>query len=931
MKKALSYIIFKGRQVARLIKRMSSATLLLLSFCQIAFAGIGLQNLKCEMLVNPHGIGTAKPRLSWQITGDQRDIRQTAYQILVASSPELLNKGKGDLWDSHKVLSDQSIMISYAGKALTSRTTCYWKVKTWTSKGESAWSESAFWSEGLLNTTDWKAKWIGHESGFSWDSVSKFSRLSARYLRKDFNADKKIKNATVYIIGLGHYELYVNGQIIGDQVLAEAPTDYTQSVLYNTFDVTENVKKGNNVIGAVLGNGRFFTMRPKYKPKKIKEFGFPKLLLQLEITYDDGTKQMLISDENWKFTADGPIRTNNEYDGEEYDANKELTGWNKTGYDDINWLKAEIVDGPGGKVEAQMNEPIKVVATVNPIAIIPLKPGTWIIDMGQNSAGWLQMKVKGKQGDKVTLRYGETLQANGSLYVANLRDAKVTDIYTLKGGTEEIWHPVFVFHGYRYVEITGYPGTPQLKDFEGQVVSDAMAKIGSFTTSNSLINHIYKNAWWGILSDYKGMPVDCPQRNERMPWLGDRALGSLGESFVFNNENLYAKWMDDIEQSQKPDGSIPDVAPAYWNYYSDNMTWPGTYILVNDMLYNQFGDKVTFEKHYASMKKWLTYMRQKYVKNDLMTKDKYGDWCVPPESPELIHSKDSSRNTSGELIATAYYYHLMTLMQRFAMIMNKPRDVNEFAALELKAKNAFNHKFLNRKTWKYDNNTVTANLLPLYFGMVPKGHEQLVFNNIVNKIREADTHISTGVIGTQWLMRGLTNFGRPDLAYKIAGNDDYPSWGYMVKRGATTIWELWNGDTANPAMNSRNHIMLLGDLITWFYQDLAGIKAKEPAFKTIEMKATMTLSGLDSVNASYQTPYGLVKSRWKKQLGLLEWNITVPPNSKAVVYLPVTNPGNVKESGKVIQANAGIKYLGESKGNVMVEIGSGDYDFKLKN
>jgi alpha-L-rhamnosidase len=599
-----------------------------------AFGQVSLQNLRCEMLIDPQGIGTAQPRLSWQITSDQRNTNQTAYQLLVASTPTKLAANVGDLWDSHKVMSNRSIMVNYNGNPLTSRTNCYWKVRVWTTAGASQWSQPAKWSEGLLNPADWKARWIGYDNGFPWDSVSKFSRLSARYYRKQFNIGNGIKRATVYIVGLGHYELYVNGQTIGDQVLAEPPTDYTQSVLYSTFDVTNTIKQGANVIGTVLGNGRFFTMRPKYKPKKIKEFGFPKMLLQLEIEYNNGTKQVIISDDSWKFTADGPIRTNNEYDGEEYDATKEFAGWDNTGFNDSKWLKAQLVQSPGGKVEAQMNEPIKVMATVKPLSITQLKPGTWIMDMGQNMAGWVQMQVKGNRGDKVTLRYAETLKPDGSLYVANLRDAKVTDIYTLKGGDTETWHPVFVFHGFRYVEISGYPGKPKLTDFEGQVVYDDMATIGHFETSNPLINQIYKNAYWGILSNYKGMPIDCPQRNERMPWLGDRATGSLGESFVFANGNLYAKWLDDIAQSQKPDGSIPDVAPAYWNYYSDNMTWPGTYILVANMLYNQFANKAPIEKHYASMKKWMDYMRQKYMVGYIETKDKYGDWCVPPESPE---------------------------------------------------------------------------------------------------------------------------------------------------------------------------------------------------------------------------------------------------------------------------------------------------------
>jgi len=900
-------------------------------FANNAFADVSLQDLRCEMLKDPQGIGTIQPRLSWQIISDQRNTQQTAYEIIVASSAQKLASNIGDLWDSHKVLSDRSIMVNYAGKLLASRANCYWKVKVWTNKGESTWSKPAFWSVGLLNATDWKARWIGYEHGFPWDSVSKFSRLSARYYRKQFQSEKPIKKATVYIVGLGHYELYINGKTIGDQVLAEAPTDYTQSVLYNTFDVTTDIQQGANVIGTVLGNGRFFTMRPKYKPKKIKEFGFPKMLLQLQLTYQDGSKKIIVSDDSWKFTADGPIRTNNEYDGEEYDATKELTGWNITGYNDSKWLKPELVESPGGKVEAQMNEPIKIVDSIKPINIKQLKPGTWIMDMGQNMAGWVQMSVQGNSGDKVTLRYAETLKDDGELYVANLRDAKVTDVYTLKGGAEETWHPVFVFHGFRYVEITGYPGTPSVNDFIGQVVSDNMANTGQFETSNPLINQIYKNAYWSILSDYKGMPVDCPQRNERMPWLGDRAIGSLGESFVFNNENLYAKWLDDIEQSQKPDGSIPDVAPAYWNYYSDNMTWPGTYILIADMLYNQFDDKAPIQKHYSSMKKWLGYMRQQYDKGNLMTKDKYGDWCVPPESPELIHSRDSSRNTNGILIATAYYYRMLLLMQNFAKMLNKPTDAQLFSTQALQAKNAFNQKFLDKKTFQYDNNTVTANLLPLYFGMVPPEDRKAVFNNIVNKITiGANSHISTGVIGTQWLMRGLTDFGRPDIAYHIAANDDYPSWGYMVKRGATSIWELWNGDTANPAMNSRNHVMLLGDLIAWFYQDLGGIKAGGPGFKTIVMKPA-AVKGLDNVKTSYETPYGLVKSSWKKQSGQFDWVVTIPANSKAVIYLPSGNANNITCDGKGLSALSGAKSLFDDNEEVKIEIGSGDYHFEINN
>jgi alpha-L-rhamnosidase len=843
--------------------------------------------LQCEQLTDPQGIDAVRPRLSWQLTGEEKNLRQTAWQVLVASSSELLAKGIGDLWSTPKTPGDQSRMIPYGGRPLKSGMSCYWKVRVWTTNNAmGAWSTTARWSMGLLSAADWHARWIGYEHGFAWDSVSKFSRLSARYFRKEFQSPTPIKKATLYIAGLGHYLVSLNGHPMGDQVLAESPTDYTQSVKYNTFDVTQACRQGVNAIGVVLGNGRFFTMRPKYKPQKIKEFGFPKLLLQLDVEDVNGHHRLIVSDSTWRFTADGPIRANNEYDGEEYDATKAFADWDSPSFDDRNWSHPEYTSAPGGRLSAQMDEPIKIMTRITPRAITRLANGTYILDMGQNMAGWLQLKVKGKRGDQLTLKYAETLQPDGDLYTANLRDAKATDIYTLAGGAEEIWHPSFVFHGFRYVSITGYPGTPSPDDFEGQVVYDDLATIGHLETSDTLLNHILRNAWWGINANYKGMPIDCPQRNERMPWLGDRATGSLGESYLFDNENLYAKWLDDIEESQKPDGALPDVAPAYWNYYSDNMTWPGTYILVAQMLYTQFGNDKPIRRHYASMKKWLQYMSDKYERGGLMTKDKYGDWCVPPESPTLIHSRDSSRITDGELIATAYYYHLLGIMKQFAMLLHEP---DEFTAKAATVKTAFNRQFLH--DGHYSNNTVTANLLPLCFGMVPEQEKAAVTKQLIGKVAETG-HISSGVIGIQWLMHGLTESGRPDLAWQLATAKDYPGWGYMVEQGASTIWELWNGNTADPAMNSQNHVMLLGDLLTWCFRDLAGIAPASPGFKTIRM-APIFPPGLDSLNASYETPYGTVKSRWQRRGSQITWDITIPPNTRAVVRLPSGEENNL--------------------------------------
>ena len=894
---------------------------------------VQISRLTCESLQNPVGIDVTKPRLSWQLSGERRGLKQTAYQVLVASSVEKLAQNEGDLWNSGKIASDQSLHIIYSGQELQSRQPCFWKVKLWTNKGEESWSDPASFSMGLLQPADWKGAWIGLDRAFPWDSVSKFARLSARYFRKELIAPKSIKKATAYIAGLGLYELYINGHKIGDQVLAPAPTDYSKTILYNTFDVTPQVKQGNNAIGVVLGNGRFFAMRQNFKPQKWHTFGFPKMLLQLEIEFSDGSKSTVVSDKTWRVTADGPIRTNNEYDGEEYDATKELTRWHNTGFNDRRWLQAEGVKAPGGKLAAQLNPPMKVMDTVRPVSIKLLSSGKYILDMGQNMAGWIKMGVTGKRGDKIILRFAESLQSDGELYVANLRDARVTDSYTLKGGGRETWSPSFVYHGFRYVEVSGYPGTPSANDFIGEVVYDDLATIGTLKTSNNTINQVYKNAFWGIRSNYKGMPVDCPQRNERQPWLGDRTTGAYGESFLFDNGRLYAKWLDDIRDAQTSEGSIPDVAPNFWFYYKDNMTWPGAYLTIADMLYRQFGDKQTIIRHYPSMKKWMAYMKGKYSKPDgILTKDSYGDWCVPPESPELIHSKDSTRTTAPQLIATAYYYHLLGLMQQFARLTNHPADVETYAKEAEKVKGGFAKNFYNKASAQYSNNTVTANLLPLAFGMVPQEDEENVFQNIVNKIMvENRGHISTGVVGTQWLMRWLTKLGRADIAYRLASNTTYPSWGYMAENGATTIWELWNGNTANPAMNSQNHVMLLGDLLIWMNENLAGIQSDrvEVAFKKIIMKPSL-VNGLQYVEASYQSPYGTIISSWKKDANQWQWDITVPGNTTAVIYLPAASATDVREGGKPVTNSDSIKFLKMEEGSALFEIGSGSYRFTTK-
>lgn len=867
-------------------------------------AAVTVTGLRTEQMTNPMGLDTATPRLSWQLESSRKNVMQTAYQILVASSPELLAQDKGDLWDSGKVQSDASQWITYQGMPLKSNRRAYWKVRSYTTEGETGWSAPAHWSVGLLKEAHWQGRWIGMDTAAPWDSETQWSRLSSRYLRKEFPLKKQVKQATVHIAGMGMYELFINGQRVGDQVLAPAPTDYRKTIIYNTFDVTP-LLSSENAIGVTLGNGRFYTMRQHFKPYKIPNFGYPKLRLNLIVEYTDGTKETIASDTNWKLTADGPIRSNNEYDGEEYDARKELNGWTKHGYDDKAWTNAERVSIPSGTLRGAMAPNMKVLQTIAPLTINKVGD-KYILDMGQNMVGWIRMKVRGAAGDSIRLRFAELLQPNGELYVRNLRDARVTDTYICNGkenGAE--WAPRFVYHGFRYVEVVGYKN-PELSDFIGEVVSDEMEVLGSFSCSNDILNRVYKNAYWGILGNYKGMPIDCPQRNERQPWLGDRSMGAWGESYIFENGPLYAKWANDICEAQREDGCIPDVAPAFWNYYTDDMTWPFALPSSCDMIYTQFGNKLPIEKSYPNIKRWLKHMLDEYMTEDyIITKDKYGDWCVPPESLELIHSKDPARRTDGSLIATAYALKVMQTMHRFAEVLGLEADKQEWEDLEHRMKDAFNAKFLTVKPGTslqpghvlypdsifYGNNTVTANILPLAFGLVPKEYRDEVVKNAVASIMVTNKgHISSGVIGVQWLLRELSRKGYADVAYLLATNKSYPSWGYMAERGATTIWELWNGDTANPEMNSGNHVMLLGDLIPWCYENLGGIRSDRSSgkigFKHIIMKPNFDIQDISYADVSYRSPYGKIISNWKKTLQHLEWDITIPANTTAEVHLP---------------------------------------------
>ena len=1006
-------------------------------------------------------------------------MKQTAYQILVASSAAKLKSDEGDLWDSEKVSSDESVLVSYAGKPLASRAECFWKVRVWDAAGKvSAWSKPASWTMGILNPDEWHAQWIGQDgidltnefTGTSWiwfpegepqvsapietnyfrrvvtipanrkikraifeytgdnecrgwiggfdlgarnnfktvkwnnittrlepgktylfgltgrnegtepnpagvvgkltieftegepliiptdekwkvsknleegwnivgfdDSkwvaakvlgpagmkpwdetrVPEDRRQPARYLRKDFAVEKKIARATVSFSGLGLSELYLNGKKIGDAVLSPAFAQYDKRDFYVTYDVTRDLQRGTNTLGVILGNGRFYADRSKVYAGTVS-FGWPKLLLNLRLEYADGSVSEIVSDASWKLTTDGPILANNDFDGEEYDARKELSNWSRPKFDDSSWTNAHTVSAPGGVLAAQMIEPIRVTGTLKPVSVKEINPGVFIYDLGQNMVGWCRLHVSGPAGTQVTLRHAETLKPDGALYMANLRGAEVTDIYTLKGDGEEAWEPKFITHGFRFVEVTGFPGKPDLNSIEGRVVNDDLPLAGTFLCSNDLINRIYTNIAWGTRGNYRSLPTDCPQRDERQGWLGDRSEECKGESYIWDIAPLYAKWRQDMTDAQRANGVIPDVAPAYWPIYSDNVTWPSSAIIIPSALERQFGDTLSIGRDYASAKLWMDHMLT-LATDKILSKDSYGDWCVPPEEASLIHSKDPARQTDKALLATSYFYYDLCLMEKYAKSLGKTAEAERWAKLAADFKAAFNKKFLDREKGQYSNGTQTSCVLPLAFGLVPEDMKTKIFAHLVDKI-ENDTHghIGTGLIGGQYLNRVLSDNGRADLCYTIASQKDYPSWGYMVEQGATTIWELWNGNTADPTMNSGNHVMLIGDLVVWFYEYLGGIAPASPGFKTIRMKP-MPVGDLTYVKATHNSPYGLIASEWHKDGKKFDWQIEIPANTTAMIYVPATSSETVKVKG--------AKTSRFENGHAIFELGSGKYHF----
>ena len=870
---------------------------------------------ECEYLIDPLGIDAARPLLSWKLEASGNGVMQKAYRVLVASDEEKLKNNIGDLWDSDTVRSGQSLQVEYAGKDLQSRQKVYWKVMVWDNRGNvSDWSKVSTWETAFLQPSDWKAKWIGDRDG---EKIRLGQKNPAIYLRKTFEVKSIPEKARVYISGIGYYELYINGKKVGDHVLSPNQTNYDRRVggevynvdlqnfktriLYETFDITDLLQEGRNAAVVILGNGWYLrTEREEYLPMS---YDYPRMIAQFEIDLSRGSEQVVVSDDTWKMTTEGPIRDNSITNGEIYDARLDDEAWYKPGFDDSSWQSTKLVRVPDGKLHAQMSPPDRVTSLIHPVSVKEVRKGVYRYDFGTMFAGWIKFKIKGKKGEKLKMVYFED---NGNNY-----DQR--DTYIFKSDGVELWEPRFTWHAFRYVEIAGSSEPLTLNNVIGKVVHTDVKHTGEFECSNDLFNTISGDFVKTQFDNmHGGVPSDCPHR-ERRGYTGDGQIAAQAAIYDFDMRAFYTKWLNDIADAQDTQtGYVPYTAP----YMSGGggTAWGSAYIIIPWYMYLYYGDAAVFKKHYEGMKRYIGYLKDHTDENHLFFLGKggmsdLGEW-VPPAPTEI----------PADFVSSAYFFYDLILMSKMAVVMGKEDEEKAFNEMARRLKSAFNKKYLDTEKMSYSIGRQGANVFPLAFGMVPKEYETKVFNTLVNHI-EKDTkgHFDTGMMGTPYLLEVLTKYGRADLAYTVMNQHDFPSYGYNIELGATTLWETWDGKA------SHSHPMF-GSVCAWFYQGLAGINPDPsmPGFKHVVIKPSV-VDELDSVNAKYASVYGDIRCEWRVSGRDLKMDIEIPANTTATVYVPASNAANVEVSDKMAVKN------GFKDGYAEYKVPSGKYSFISKN
>lgn len=874
-----------------------------------------LAELTTEYQTNPIGLDVTTPRFSWILVSTQRDILQTAYELRVSTDVNFKNIA----WQTGKVTSDQSAFISYSGTPLKAKQQYYWQARVWDNKGNaSPWSKPAFFESGLLTADNWKASWI--EPAIPGDS----SGSPAPILRKEFELKKAVKSARLYITSRGLYETHINGKRVGDQYLTPGWTSYNKRLQYQTYDVTSLLKQGRNATGTLLGDGWYRGNLAWGGLKNIygKTLG---LLYQLEITYTDGSTELITSDAQWK-SSTGPIRRAGIYYGEAYDARLEKKDWTQSGFSDADWQGVKVMEGGKENIVGSYGPPVRKHETFKPIKIFKTPKGQTVVDFGQNLVGWITLKVKGNAGDKITIRHAEVLDKNKNVYLENLRAADAEIVYTLKGGQEEVYEPRFSFFGFRYAWVEGYPGTLTADKIIATAVYSDMQPTGNFTSSHPLINQLQHNIQWGQKGNFVDIPTDCPQRDERLGWTGDAQVFFRTAAYNMNVASFFHKWLKDVEADQRKDGAVPFVIP---NVLGDSAAastgWADVAVIIPWNLYQAYGDTKILEQQYESMKRWVSFMERR-SKNDLWNRGfHFGDWLFYRPFDD---NDGRSAVTDKYLIAQCFWAHTTQLMLNTAQTLNKAADVQHYTTQLKKIKDAFLKEYVT-PSGRLVSSTQTAYTLALHFDMLPEALRAQAADKLANNVKDYGNHLTTGFLGTPYLCHVLTRFGYTDVAYDLLLQEEYPSWLYPVKMGATTIWERWDGMKPDstfqtPGMNSFNHYAY-GAIGDWMYRTVAGLQEASPGYKNITI-APRPGGKLTLASAELKTIYGLAKSAWKTENGIFKIDIVIPANTTATVTLPQAAGKKITEQTKDI---AQQKFKTENRNkDLALTLGSGTYHFE---
>ncbi|OLC06854.1 MAG: alpha-L-rhamnosidase [Gemmatimonadetes bacterium 13_1_40CM_66_11] len=891
-------------------------------------AQLTVAGLRVEYLTTPIGIDVVQPRLSWRIDSNRRNTMQAAYQLQVASSEANLTRGANLLWDSGKVMSDASVFVDYRGPTATSRTRYYWHVRVWDTGGRaSSWSAVAFWEMGLFQPADWTARWIGPPPTAS-DSLPSPSPL----LRRAFRVDDRVRAARLYVTSLGLYEIYLNGQRVGDQLFTPGWTSYHRRLQYQTYDVTPLLRPGANVVGAMLGDGwyrghlGFFGQRNLYGRRLA-------LRAQLEIRYESGRTERVVSDTGWRTTA-GPVLTSDIYGGETYDARRELNGWAGAAYDDRAWAAVALLDPPAAALVASLSPPVRRVRELRPVSIRRAPSGETLFDLGQNFAGWARLSVQGPAGTTVTLRFGEVLDRDGNLYTANLRGAGQTDRYTQSGKGREVYEPHFTFHGFRYVAARGLPAPADSTTITGIAVSSDLGQTGSFVTSDSLLNQLQHNIVWGQRSNFLDVPTDCPQRDERLGWTGDAQVFARTAAFNMDVNGFFAKWLADVAADQDPSGSVPWVIPNPLGgdsvRFAGTAGWSDVAVIIPWTMYVAYGDRRLLERQYPSMRAWVDYARRR-AGPDLIWRPgwQFGDWLA-------LHSDDPSypgATTGTDLIATAFLAHSTDLVSRAASALGRADEAAAYLARFRAIREAFDREFVS-STGRVGENTQTAYALAIAFDLLPDSLVPAAAGRLAQDVVARDHHLTTGFLGTPNLLHVLAATGHVADAFALLTQRTYPSWLYPITRGATTMWERWDGirpDSSfeDPGMNSFNHYAF-GAVGDWMYRNIGGIDVDSagPGYRRARIAPRLG-AGLTNASASLETVYGTLRSTWRLDGRRFVLDVTIPANTSAEVTLWGARLDQVREGGVPLNTRDGIRAVRQHGNDAVLDIGSGRYSFAV--